>query len=292
MRMKTYNEERNILNYCPSIYLSKPSKSPVETILIFDCFVSFLSLDQTGQSNLSASAKKSISFVSGQTLIALERKCLYCSVSTNCTTLFINFRMNENCASERENDSKISCLYLFISCSANLGEQSSSDDEVANSLAVDLSLKKEIRILVSATSNIYTNPCFLSSSNRFFLNFLPSTTSFLSLRCFAPFMVSSANLSNSLRFVSNAISSPIFFSSSLSPSSDLGIFPATIEDMAIFASTTSRIYFVSLSLFMYDLYIPSFILRPISSASFSVNFDFATMDLNSLYSAIFSDMAF
>src|SRR3989338_8373219 len=70
------------------------------------------------------------------------------------------------------------------------------------------------------------------------------------------------------------------------------ILPACIEDSTMFASTTSNTYLISRSLFICALYIPSLTLCPISSASFSVSFDFATIDLNSLYSVIFSDMAF
>lgn len=85
--------------------------------------------------------------------------------------------------------------------------------------------------------------------------------------------------------------------------------PAIKEDMTMLASTTSNIYFnpeeirdfrgfekllffKPLNFFLYFSYSPWFTLAPSLSASFSESFDLATIDLNNVNSAAFSDIAF
>gem|GEM_PF-6302843 len=80
-------------------------------------------------------------------------------------------------------------------------------------------------------------------------------------------------------------------SSSFGENSKSVILPPVNADSTTFASTTSSTYFSSASLFLYSLYRDSFTLCPSSNASFSVSFDFATIDLNSPYSLTFSAIA-
>jgi 6-phosphogluconolactonase (cycloisomerase 2 family) len=143
---------------------------------------------------------------------------LYCSIKS-----LVENTLTEDCPSA-------------ISSSANNGAYNANEGSVAYSRALDSSLKKEKRMLVSTTNLIQSNPCFLNFLNLPCLISLPSLTNSSSFSCFAPFITSSMKVSNLLRFASNTTSSSIRFSSrGFSPSS---IFGSLISSSLIVITTT------------------------------------------------------
>ena len=201
------------------------TKSFVDNTLTDDCFLRTLSFDHKSDSSFNDNAKKSTSSGSGDIFFALDKKSLYSSFLTNFTTVFKNLKITENCISDKENRFSISDLYFSNSINANPGEYNKIVDKVDNSRAFDLSLKKENKMLVSTTNLIQKNPCFLSLLNLPLFSFLPKSVNSLSLRFFAPFISSSINPINFLRFSSNTTSSSIRCSNrDFSPLSTSGIF--------------------------------------------------------------------
>jgi len=148
------------------------------------------------------------------------------------------------------------------------------------------------------TSDVVMDSTFPSFLNNFSydqsgqLSFNANATYGASFLC-SPnsFSACGINEINSLCFFNSTNKSSGATSSSFSKKKKSVNLPAMSEENTILASTTNGIYFNSLYLFLYSLYKDSFSLLPNSSASFSVSFDFATIDLNSLYSTTFFDIA-
>lgn len=74
-----------------------------------------------GQLSFKASAKKSASSGSGDSFIPSDKKLEYSFLRTNFTTVLSSFIVNKNCASARENLSRISDLCSSSSSSAKMG---------------------------------------------------------------------------------------------------------------------------------------------------------------------------
>ena len=220
------NKKLTNKNYNNSKFLTK---SLVENISTQDWSLSLASLGQIGHFNFNAKAKKSTSSGSGDTPLDSVKNCAYSPLLTKLTTVCNNFKMIKNCISDKENLFNISSLCLFNSSNANSGEYKIKDDKVDNSRAFDFPLKKENKMLVSTINRIQNNPCFFRLLNLPHLIFLPNSTKSSSPRFLAPFISSSMNFSNFLRFSSNTTSSSMRFSS-------LGFSP-----FRIFGSLISRL---------------------------------------------------
>ena len=207
--------------YKKSKYYSNPSSnSLVEYILIEDCFLRFLSYDQTPQLSFNANAKYGISFAcSSNNFFASALQ----SYQNSSGTIPIN-TSNTSLGNSNSSSSISAFLQISILCLSNSDKTFSgatncrlylkSGFTISSLVSVPF-LKKENNILASTTNNIHDNPSFFS------LLYIPSFT-------FLPNSIASCSVN--LEFSNNLLSADnIICLLALSPNSSLTAFSNTLD---------------------------------------------------------------